>query len=64
MFIISGGAFLYLKFIFMLCMGLWVQEERETFFETPCFTFNEKFFGVYALVKSDNESWKGVKNLI
>lgn len=64
MFIIFGGALLYLKFIFMLCMGLWVQEERETFFEPPCFTFNKKFFGVYALVKSDNESWKGVKNLI
>lgn len=60
MFIIFGGALLYLNFIFMLCMGLWIQEEHETI----SFTFNEKFFGIYALVKSDNESWKGVKNLI
>lgn len=58
MFIILDGTLLYLKFIFMLCIGLFF------FFETTCFTFNEKFFGVYALVKSDNESWKGVKYLI
>lgn len=41
-------------------MGIWVQEE----WEAINFTFNKKFFGAHTLGKPDNESQKGVKNLI
>lgn len=41
-------------------MGIWFQKECYT----VSFTFNRKFFGANALGMPDNESQKGVKNLI
>lgn len=43
-----------------MCMGIWFQRE----YQTVSFTSNKKFFGANALGVPDNESQKGVKNLI